>query len=296
MHLSPRSTPPLCAELSTCRATRSVGRASSSRAACQCRHQIHQRDLCSFVRESNPPRPVAIKTELPTRGSCERMCSDTAREARSSPRSDRRTCRRYPPLDVDALSIRGIAGCRSEPRLPLGTAAAIPGRYAPAATSASVFTRVRGYRRAKNELSTLIRSLVPSASEVPICQTPGAAVPGRQSPVLSLLLHVQTNSGPDYRRRDTTAVAAAAAEPARTLWHTRSSGRSVHVRFYASGLSGTPVRLLRRRHLAPQHFTIHALCGFSSTPTSACNVLVNGEAASWPRSIEEPASMHSRTT
>jgi hypothetical protein len=183
MHLSPRSTPPLCDELSTCRATRSVGRANSSRAACQCRHQIHQRDFCSFVRESNPPRPVAIKTE-PTRGSCERMCSDTAREARWSPRSDRRTCRRYPPLDVDALSIRGLAGCRSEPRLRLGTAAAIPGRYAPAATSNSVFTRVRGYRRAKNALSG---SLVPSASEVPICQTPGAAVPGRQSPVFSLL-------------------------------------------------------------------------------------------------------------
>jgi hypothetical protein len=265
MHLSPRSTPPLCAELSTCRATTSVGRANSSRAACQCRHQIHQRDLCPFVRESNPPRPVAIKTELPTRGSCERMCSDTAREARSSVRSDRRTCRRYRPLDVDALSVRSIPGCRSEPRLSPPHCRGNSGQIRSSSNvSASVFTRVRGYRRAKNELSTLIRSMLPSASEVAICQTPGAAVPGRQSPVLSLLSPRSHKLRPDYRRRDTTAVAAAAAELTRTLWHTRSPGRSVHVRFYASGLSGTPVRLLRRRHLAPQHFTIHVPCGFSS--------------------------------
>ena len=73
------------------RARTPVGRARYSPTACQRRRQIHQRDFCSFVRESNPPRPLAIETELPTRGSYEKMCSDTAHEARPSPRSERRT-------------------------------------------------------------------------------------------------------------------------------------------------------------------------------------------------------------
>ena len=93
-----------------------VGRARYSPTACQCRRQNHQRDFCSFVRESNPPRPLAIETELPTRGSYERMCSDTVHEARPSPPSGRRTI----PIGAIRPAPRGRFESAKQSCLPLG--------------------------------------------------------------------------------------------------------------------------------------------------------------------------------
>ncbi len=107
----------------------SVGRARYSPTACQCRRQIHQRDFCSFVRESNPPRPLAIETELPTRGSYERTCSDTVHEARPSTPSGRRTIPigairpaplgRFESAEQSCLPLGPL-------RLSIGTDAAVP--------------------------------------------------------------------------------------------------------------------------------------------------------------------------
>lgn len=149
---------------STCRARTTVGRARYSPAACQRRRQIHQRDFCSFVRESNPPRPLAIETELPTRGSYERMCSDTVHEAHPSPPSGRRTIQigAIRPAHADPLSLRSRAASRSGQ-------CAFPSALTRQLRSHTTSSRFRVHVRSRlpaHRQRSLVHSLLPSAPQV----------------------------------------------------------------------------------------------------------------------------------
>jgi len=116
------------------------------------------------VRESNPPRPLAIETELPSRGSYEGMCSDTVHEARPSPPSDRRTIQigAIRPAHADPLSLRTRAASRSGQ---CAFPSALTRQLRADTTSRRFRVHVRSRLPARRQRS-LVHSLLPSTPQV----------------------------------------------------------------------------------------------------------------------------------